>query len=185
MKITRFQVMDPLDWGARDQPYLVVAIEERLTGGKRKTYDGGFSLVQYGPFVEFTGDSEVGRFNTLDPSHHSIRLISIQLSVAGNLAQPWYMDLKRARYELKKMQGTIQDWSIRLDPFHTEQTGEAIYVPVKLHHNRCGGWYTGGEVRCGNVTGLTMVHQKGRPIFLCREHLADFNRNQFARRVAS
>lgn len=185
MKITRFQVMDPLDWGARDQPYLVVAVDEPLVNPKYKEYDGDFRLQQFGPFVWFISDSEVGRFNTLDPSHHAMRLISIQLSIAGDRPETWFMDLKRARYELKKMQGTNQDWSIRLDPFHTEQTGEAIYVPIKLQHNRCGGWFTNGEVRCGNATNLVMVHQKGRPIFLCREHIADFNRSQFARRVAS
>jgi hypothetical protein len=184
MKITRFQVLDPLDWGALDQPYLVVTIDEPLTNPRHKEYEGGFELIQYGPFFEFASNSEVGRFNTLDPSHHSTRLIAIQLTINGGPAQSWFMDLKRARYELKKSQ-QVQDWSIRLDPYHTEQTGEAIYVPIKLHHNRCGGWWPHGEVRCSNATALTLIHVRGRPIFYCKEHLAEYNRSQFARRAAS
>lgn len=184
MKITHFEVMDPLDWGVRDKPYLVVAVDERLANPKVKEYEGGFVLEQYGPFVEFTSDEgRVGRFNTLDPSHHSMRLVTIQLSVNNDIVQPWYMDLKRARAELKKSQ-RIQDWAIRLDQYHTEQTGEALYSPVKLNHNRCGGWLV-GEVRCSTGVGLTLIHLKGRPIYFCKEHLAEFNRDQFARRVSA
>jgi hypothetical protein len=185
MKITQFKVMDPLDWGVRDQPYLVVTIDEPLRNPKEKTYEGGFDLLQYGPFVEFVSpEANVGRFNTLDPSHHSMRLIDIQLSINGGLPQPWRMDLKRARAELKKSQ-RVQDWAIRLNQYHTEQTGEALYYPVKLDHVRCGGWWPEGEVRCSSGVALTLVHVKGRPIFFCKEHIAEFNRDQFSRRVSA
>lgn len=186
MKITRFQVLDPLDWGARDQPYLVVTIEDALSGGKEKQY-GDFNLVQYGPFFEFTGPSDVGRFNTLDPSHHSTRLISVQLQVGLSKPIPYLMDLKRARYELRKVQGSTQNWSIRLETYHTERTGEAIYIPVKIQHNTCGGWFEAGGIgeRCGGKQDLTLLVIKGRQIFYCKDHLAEFKREQFARRVAS
>jgi len=188
MKITRFQVMDPLDWGVRAQPYLLAAVNERLTDGKEKSYAES-RVVQYGPFFELhnTESMPVGRFNALDGEYHSPRLITIQLSVNDMMVQPWYMDLKRARYELKKFQRE-QEWSIRLDQYHAERSGEMLYIPVKLSGNACGGWLGDreGEGRCKESADLTLTHAKDNlPVFLCPKHRAADARDHFDRRRIS
>lgn len=185
MKITSFQVLDPLDWGVREQPYLVVAIDERLTGGKEKFYTEN-RVIQYGPFFEWHSpySTSVGRFNTLDADQHSPRLIGIQLSIAQGIVAPWYMDLKRARYELKKVQRE-QEWVIRLDQNHAERTGEMVYVPVRLRNGSCGGWDTDEEMRCKRSDSLTLVHAKSFPVFLCPAHLAEESRMHFDRRASA
>lgn len=185
MKITRFQVMDPLDWGVRARPYLVVGIAEPLAIAKHKTFaDGQFELNQWGPFFEFIGPVDIGRFNTLDPSHHSTRLIEIKLQVGFNVPIDFYMDLKRARYELKKVQKT-QEWSIRLDQANTEKTGGAVYYPVMRVGNQCGWWLGDDEKRCKNTKNLSLIFDKGLPIFLCPTHQAAEKREQFARRMSA
>lgn len=186
MKITRFQVLDPLDWGVRARPYLVVGIQEPLRNPKRKEYGDDFAVIQYGPFFELISKQDVGRFNTLDPSHHSTRLIEIKLQVNGSAAVDFFMDLKRARYELKKMQ-TTQLWSIRLDQYNTERTGGAVYTPVKRDDNKCGWWLEVGSVgeRCGRTKDIALMFDKGLPIFLCPEHQAAERREQFNRRMSA
>jgi hypothetical protein len=186
MKITRFQVMDPLDWGVRARPYLIVGIEEPLRNPKRKEYGDDFAVVQYGPFFELFTEYDVSRFNTLDPSHHSTRLIEIKLQVGCNIPIDFFMDLKRARYELKKMQ-IVQAWSIRLDQHNTERTGGAIYAPVQRNGNRCGWWLEVGSVgeRCGRTSDLALMFDKGLPIFLCPTHQAAERREQYERRMSA
>jgi hypothetical protein len=179
--------MDPLDWGVRSQPYLVVAVDERLTDPKEKAYRGGFILHQYGPFAELVGeDQNVGRFNTLDPTHHSMRLITIQLSVDQAIVQPWFMDLKRARNELKKVQKE-QEWVLHIDSTHAEKTGEVLYIPKKLKGNTCGSWFESGGLgeRCGSSEELTLTYSKGLPIWFCPRHRAADARVQYARRMTA
>ncbi len=182
MKITRFQVLDPLDWGMRAKPYLLVTLDEDPRDGKERSF-GDFNVLQYGPLFRFYG--VVGRFNTLDASVHAPRLIAVMVKVGNNPPQDWFIDLKRARSELKRIQ-TVQEWSIRLDQEHTERTGEVIYTPVKRLGNRCAGWFDAGEVgeRCNSEKDLTLFVTKTRmQIFLCPSHLAAERRDQFTRRV--
>lgn len=182
MKIVRFQVMDPLDWGTRAQPYLVVTLDEDPREGRERSF-GDFDVLQYGPFFRFYG--VVGRFNTLDASVHAPRLIAVKLKVGDSPPQDWFMDLKRARTELKKIQ-RVQEWSIRLDQTHAERTGEVIYVPVKRTGNQCGWWSEAMEARCQRKTDLTMTNPRaGLTIFLCPTHLAAERREAFARRISA
>jgi hypothetical protein len=174
--------MDPLDWGTRARPYLVVTVDEDPREGKERSF-GDFNVLQYGPFFRFYG--LVGRFNTLEPAFHAPRLIAVQLRVGDNPPQDWFMDLKRARAELKKIQ-RVQEWSIRLDQAHAERTGEVIYVPVKRAGNQCGWWSELMEARCQHNSNLTLVTTKtGLPIFFCPTHLASERRDQYARRISA
>lgn len=187
MKITQFQVMDPLDWGVRNRPYLVVTVDDTLRDSKHRYFsERKYSLNQWGPFFEFIGsDDNAGTFNTLAPTHYSPRLIEIQLKVDHIASIRFFMDLKRARYELKKVQST-QEWSIRLDQVHAEKTGEMIYVPVKRLNNTCAWWLSAEDKRCAVKKDLTLRHTRdGLPIFLCNTHRAAETREQFARRAAA
>lgn len=182
MKITRFQVLDPLDWGTRARPYLVVTVDEDPRDGKERSF-GEYNVLQYGPFFRFYG--LIGRFNTLDASFRAPRLIAIKLKVRDSLPQDWFMDLKRARSELKKIQ-RIQEWSIRLDQRHAERSGEVIYVPVKRAGNTCAWWFEDSDRRCPEMHDLTLVTTRtGLGIFLCPTHLAAERRDQFTRRISA
>jgi hypothetical protein len=185
MKIIGFQVADPLDWGVRERPYLIVTLDERLEPPKRKMY-GPYRVDQWGPFFEFKSlDATVGEFNTLGPEDHSPRLIEVQVKLKEFASVALLMDLKRARAELKKFQGAEQTWVLHLDETSTERTGGITYAPKRLLGNTCGEWIDVPGKRCRDTGNLDYKILNGVVVPMCPLHASAFSRAQYARRSMS